>query len=90
MTRLQRLVHFQVPRSSIVSKVYPESLSVIEMLKLGGGMSLQRQLPLFIPSCLTLSICMEWSIAPVTVEFRLADKSFACGGFREAFKVYQQ
>ena len=30
---------------------------------------------------------MEWSIASVTVEFRLADKLFASGGFREALKA---
>ena len=29
---------------------------------------------------------MEWSIAPVTVEFRIADQPFASGGFRKAFK----
>ena len=30
---------------------------------------------------------MEWSTAPVTVEFGIADQPFASGGFREAFKV---
>lgn len=30
---------------------------------------------------------MEWSTAPVTVEFRIADQPFASGGFREAFKA---
>ena len=30
---------------------------------------------------------MEWSTAPLTVEFRIADKPFASAGFREAFKA---
>ena len=30
---------------------------------------------------------MEWSTAPMTVEFRIADQPFASGGFREAFKA---
>ena len=30
---------------------------------------------------------MEWSTAPVTEEFRIADQPFASGGFREAFKA---
>lgn len=30
---------------------------------------------------------MEWSTAPTTVEFRIAEKPFASGGFGEAFKA---
>lgn len=30
---------------------------------------------------------MEWSTAPMTVKFRIAEKPFASGGFRAAFKA---
>ena len=56
------------------------------MLKLGGGNVIAKATTL-IDTFMFNFEHMEWSVAPVTVEFRLADKSFASGGFREAFKA---
>ena len=70
---------------SLVSKVYPKSLSVVEMLKLGKVIA--KNTTTVIDIFMFNIEHMEWSTAPVTVEFRIADQPFASGGFREAFKA---
>ena len=70
---------------SLVSKVYPKSLSVVEMLKLGNVIA--KNPTTFIDIFMFNIKHMEWSTAPVTVEFKIADQPFASGGFREAFKA---
>ena len=70
---------------SQVSKVYPKSLSVVEMLKLGNVIA--KNTTTVIDVFMFNIEHMEWSTAPMTVEFRIADHPFASGGFREAFKA---
>lgn len=69
---------------SLVSKVYPKSLSVVEMLKLGNVIAKKTTT---IIDIFTFNIeHMEWSTAPMTVEFRIADKPFASGGLERHSK----
>lgn len=70
---------------SWVNRVYHKSLSVIEKLKLRNVISMRTTT--LTDFCKFDTEHMEWSTKPVAAEFRIADQSFASGGFREALKA---
>ena len=72
-------------RGQSPSKVFPKSLSVLEMMKLGKVIN-EKSTESIELSTSDLTD-MAWSGKPSTVEFSLAKEPFGKGGFREAFKA---
>ena len=81
--------HISVPASSSAAggsakKVYPKSLSIGDILRLGTVMTKKTEkIDLF-----TFDLShLEWSTLPRAAEFIVEGNSFASGGFREAYKA---
>lgn len=75
-------------KASAASKVYPKSLSAVDLLRLGKVINKSTSTVIEIHRFDIEH--MEWCSMPAEVEFIIQDKSFAHGGFREAFKATSQ
>ena len=67
-----------------MSKFYPKSLSIKDILRLGRVVDNKAKKILIYQFDF---VHMEWSTVPLQAEFVMSEKEFAAGGFQKAFKA---
>ena len=82
----QRQQGFPGPEKSEMSRTFPKSLSVLDMLKLGKVVNVERVSEAIEFYHFDINL-MEWSHMPLKALFRIEKEPIGTGGFRKAFKA---